>query len=361
MPHLMYHEICDEPRAAVETLEACRAVLPALVQRVRPGDRKAVVAMGCGSSYYGGLTLSYALATLGGIPSLTASALDFESYVLPALPADTLVVAFSQSGETWETVHAAEEARKSGHSVVALTNQPTGTLGRLADGIIPLRAGEEHAAGTKSVLTQGLAACAFALETSKNRSGSGLWELCCRDLEAAERIVRCSLEETEALSKLVRILVREEHAFIVGPGPMYPLALQAANMLKEVGQIHAEAFEVVEFRHGPLEYLGEGDTLVLLAHRESPLIDEVVRLATLAKQVKARVVVVGHVSDSQADLLGDDALVIALDSASELGGSVLWLPAFHVVGYQLAVAKGRNPDHFRHIVKTWRSPDPSRG
>ena len=360
MPHIMYREILDEPRAAVDTLRLLQTVLPELVQRVRPADRKAVVAIGCGSSYFNALTLRYALAMLAGMPSSAKSALDFESYVLPTLPSDTLVVAFSQSGETWETVRAAEKAAKCGHSVVAVTNHRASTLGRLADGIIPLMAGEEYAAGTKSVLTQGLAALAFALEVGGG-GGRPFFDPYRRDLEAAERIVRISSEPTEGLFKLINILVESEHAFIAGPGPMHPLALQAANILKEVGHIHAEALEVVEFRHGPLEYLREGDTLVLLAHSESPLFDEVLRMVTLAKQAKARVVVIGHDPGSRADSLGDEAIVIELEADTELGGSVLWLPTFHVLSYRMAVEKGRNPDQFRHIVKTWRSPDQPTG
>ena len=45
--------------------------------------------------------------------------------------------------------------------------------------------------------------------------------------------------------------------YVLGRGPSYPIALEAALKLKETCAIHAEAYSAAEVMHGPLELVGE--------------------------------------------------------------------------------------------------------
>jgi glutamine---fructose-6-phosphate transaminase (isomerizing) len=78
-----------------------------------------------------------------------------------------VVVALSQSGQTPEIVRLAEEAKRAGAHVVALTNDPGSGLARTSDLTVDLRSGPELAVpATKSVTSQMLAVLAVAAGVS---------------------------------------------------------------------------------------------------------------------------------------------------------------------------------------------------
>lgn len=51
---------------------------------------------------------------------------------------------------------------------------------------------------------------------------------------------------------------QNEHAFFIGRGPMYPVALEGALKLKEISYIHAEGYHAAELKHGPIALLQKG-------------------------------------------------------------------------------------------------------
>ena len=71
------------------------------------------------------------------------------------LEPQTLVMAFSQSGETADVLRAVELLRAPGNPVLAVTNAPHSTLARTADAVLPCHAGPEiGVAATKTFTAQ---------------------------------------------------------------------------------------------------------------------------------------------------------------------------------------------------------------
>jgi glucosamine--fructose-6-phosphate aminotransferase (isomerizing) len=69
---------------------------------------------GCGSSYYAGIAGKYAIEEFAKIPSSAVPALEFVHYASSAIGAESLVICFSQSGETIETLKALRKAKERG-------------------------------------------------------------------------------------------------------------------------------------------------------------------------------------------------------------------------------------------------------
>ena len=56
--------------------------------------------------------------------------------------------------------------------------------------------------------------------------------------------------------------------FVIGRGPGYAVAIEAALKLKETCGIHAEAFSAAEVRHGPMALVRRGFPLLCLAQND---------------------------------------------------------------------------------------------
>ncbi|MGE5553562.1 MAG: SIS domain-containing protein [Betaproteobacteria bacterium] len=353
MEDYMFLEMSETPEVVRRLVEG-HETLDRVVERVAAAKPKSFLFTGCGSSYYAGLTGTYASHQLVRIPGFPLSALDFLHYRSVGVGAGTILFALSQSGETAETVRAAQAAHRNGAQVVAVTNNADSALGKLAAGTIPLFAGEECGPGTKTVVAETLAIYMFFLKLAQ-RMGTILpvqaeeaWKELARAAEFAQRLQ----EEGRARQDLVRLLSGRQSIFVVGTGPYSALAFQAANVLKETTKLHTEGFEVAEFRHGPLEMVDERAAIISLGVPESPLHRDLLAVCSIGQ--KAGALWVGVTSgDDEATLSSCDVYHL-VPKLSELLGSVLVLSVFQEWSYAMSRGRGFNPNIFRNINKTWR-------
>src|SRR5204863_1032837 len=75
-----------------------------------------------------------------------------------------------------------------------------------------------------------------------------------------------------------------EHLFVIGRGPSYPLALEAALKVKEVSYVHAEGFAGGELKHGVIALIEPGTPCLVLAPCDETYADVI----SGAMQLKAR-------------------------------------------------------------------------
>jgi len=74
-----------------------------------------------------------------------------------------------------------------------------------------------------------------------------------------------------------------EHLYVIGRGPSYPMALEAALKIKEVSYMHAEGFAGGELKHGVIALIEPGTPCVVLAPN-----DETFRAAGAAAAAQSR-------------------------------------------------------------------------
>ena len=346
---------CEMAETAQVVQRLVAAPCPEEALRVaRAKTYDSIVLAGCGSSYFAAITGQYALDALLGRMALAASALDFTFYRTGGVGPGTLFFALSQSGETFETVQAARAAKERGASIIAVTNDLDSTLARLADASIPLLAGEEVGPGTKTVVAETLALYAFVVEwavaegaISPERHAELRKELAEAPGVVAELQRKARLERS-----IAEALAQKRSIAVVGTGPHSALAFQAANVLKETTKIHAEGFEAVEFRHGPLEMIGDGTAVVSLGTPTSPLHDQLRAVCQIAKRAGALWVAVTGEDDGVIPAEADVAFLHP--PMTELLASILTLSVFHQWSYDMAHLRGLDPNVFGNIVKTWK-------
>src|SRR5271156_608777 len=159
--HFMPKEIHEHPRAIADTLQERvangrlleAAFGPAATEVFRRTHNVHIVA--CGTSFHAASVARYFIEQICKIPCAVDIASEYR-YRNPLVPASSLFVTISQSGETADTLAALRLAKQAGYlSWLAICNVPESSLVRESDLVMLTRAGPEiGVASTKAFTTQ---------------------------------------------------------------------------------------------------------------------------------------------------------------------------------------------------------------
>ena len=116
--------------------------------------------LGCGSAYISGCIGAHLIEQLARIPAHAEAASEFR-YRNPVIEQDTLYIAVSQSGETFDTLAAVQEVKRKGGRVLGVVNVVGSTVARECGRGVYLHAGPEIAVVSTKTFT--CTAVAFAL------------------------------------------------------------------------------------------------------------------------------------------------------------------------------------------------------
>jgi glucosamine--fructose-6-phosphate aminotransferase (isomerizing) len=125
----------------------------------------------------------------------------------------------------------------------------------------------------------------------------------------------------------------------------YPVAREAAQKLKEVSYVHAEAYPASELKHGPLALIEpEVPTVAIIPDDE--LLEK--NRATL-EEIKARsgrILAIAH----QVQETADDTVTVPANEP-ELDPILMGIP-LQLLAYHTALALGRDIDKPRNLAKS---------
>ncbi len=356
--HFMQKEIFEQPQAVAETLEgriSTDHVLPnifgvgadAMLQRVRQ-----VHIIACGTSYHAGLVARYQLEELAGIPCMVEVASEYR-YRHPVVPADTLFVVISQSGETADTLAALRHARESGYlASLAICNVPESSVVRAADFVLMTRAGLEIGVASTKAFTTQLVALQLLVLTLARLNGVAAEKIAgwVVDLSRLPEKLNQALALDERIEQLAGKFVQKHHALFLGRGSHYPIAMEGALKLKEISYIHAEAYPAGELKHGPLALIDRDMPVVVVAPNNSLL----QKLISNIEEVRARggemfVFADAHAGASLKERHGE---IIELDTGGALLAPVVLTIPLQLLAYHVAVLRGTDVDQPRNLAKS---------
>src|SRR5215472_16526035 len=123
-------------------------------------DIHRVKILGCGSAYIAGCIGAHVIEQLARLPAHAEPASEFR-YRNPVIERDTLYIAVSQSGETFDTLAAVQEIKRKGGRTLGVVNVVGSTIARECGRGIYLHAGPEVAVVSTKTFT--CTAVAFAL------------------------------------------------------------------------------------------------------------------------------------------------------------------------------------------------------
>jgi glucosamine--fructose-6-phosphate aminotransferase (isomerizing) len=357
-PHFMLKEIYDQPvalRAALQgRIDSSGLVdLPDVLldaRHLRDLDQVTIVA--CGSAWIAGLVTKYAIERLARVRCDVEPSSEFR-YGDPLLDRRTLVIAFSQSGETADTMAAVREARRQGSTVIAVTNVVGSALSMEADGVIYMQSGPEICvAATKTMLTQ--MACGMLLALRLGAARGTLDDEEHRRLTGAmldaPALIEKALELEPQLAEMAQRYSHTRNAMFIGRGVNFPVALEGALKLKEVSYIHAEGYAAGELKHGPIALLDPDVPVVAIATRSRTLAKMVGNIQEVSSR-DAPVIALVSAGENPFDA-GFVRDVVEVPLVDELVSPLVNVVPLQLFAYHVAVARGCDVDQPRNLAKS---------
>ncbi len=231
-------------------------------------DRVTMVA--CGTGYYACMAAKYWFEQIARLPVEIDIASEFR-YREPPVPARTMALYASQSGETADTLAALRYTAGKAAQIVSVINVLESSIARESDIALPILAGPEiGVASTKAFTCQLTVLVLMALRAAQVRG-----EISDEDLRAHLTALRAlpgllshAMEQSGAMESVSRKLAEASDILFLGRGAMYPLALEGALKLKEISYIHAEGYASGELKHGPIALVDNQTPVIVMAPRD---------------------------------------------------------------------------------------------
>ena len=239
----MAAEVAEIPQAARRFLTESRPALWAAAQAMRARDPGLLVTVARGSSDHAATYLKYAVELLAGVPVASVGPSIASIYGRSLRLNNAACIGISQSGRSPDIVEMMRAAGAGGALSVAITNFADSPMAQVSAHCLPLQAGaEQSVAATKTFVTSTLDGLALVAEWQQDA-----------DLLAAVDDLPRAFDAALGLdwSPLAARLSRAQSLFVLGRGPAFAIACEAALKFKETCGLHAEAYSAAEVLHGP--------------------------------------------------------------------------------------------------------------
>ncbi len=330
----MISEILEQPEAIMRTIDEAKNEAMEAARRLK---ERFVYTTGSGSSYHASLVLGRTLMRISGSRVISIQASELPDW-LPNDLADSALVAFSQSGESKDVLMAVRRFRELNQAapIIGITNTPASTLAKLSDQVILTRAGEERAvAATKSYTTQ--LAASFLLSVSLSSIHGREVNHLTTELELLTEKVNRSIDASRSPAHdLAPKIAEKPVGFVLGKGPNYPTALEAALKLRETSNLHYVGYAAREFLHGPIQLVDRGTPVIFLNWKE-------------VREVVQKVSSFG----GEPLLVGEDG-DFSLPTTEYEFSPVLMVIPMQLLSYEVSILRGLDPDKPEKLSKVVR-------
>jgi glucosamine--fructose-6-phosphate aminotransferase (isomerizing) len=356
--HYMLKEIHEQPRALADTLSErvaggrllAAAFGPDANEIFRRAHNVHIVA--CGTSFHAASVARYFIEQIAKVTCSVDIASEYR-YRSPLVPANSLFVTISQSGETADTLAALRLAKQSGYlATLAICNVPESSLVRESDLVMLTRAGPEIGVASTKAFTTQLAALGMLVVALAKHHGADAE----RERGLVTRLIELPgmVEKTLALDAVVKKLAErfadKRHALFLGRGALYPIAMEGALKLKEISYIHAEAYPAGELKHGPLALVDADMPVVTVA----PNNDLLEKLKSNLMEVRARGGELFVFADPESGIKPSDGVTVIEmpKSVTYVQAPVVYTIPLQLLAYHVAILRGTDVDQPRNLAKS---------
>ncbi|MBM4166257.1 MAG: glutamine--fructose-6-phosphate transaminase (isomerizing) [Ignavibacteria bacterium] len=357
--HFMLKEIHEQPESIRNTMRgrlleeegtAKLGGLDSVVEKIVNARR--IILVGCGTSWHAGLVGEYMLEQYAQIPVEVEYASEFR-YRNPILYKDDVVFFISQSGETFDTAAALQEAKQRGATCLGICNVVGSTIPRASNSGVYIHAGPEiGVASTKAFTSQLVALALITLMIARKkktiRKDEGQ-QIVKELLSLPEKVAKV----IEATTSQVRYIAEEfsdaTNFLYLGRGYNFPVALEGALKLKEISYIHAEGYPAAEMKHGPIALIDHNMPVVCIAPKDSTY-EKVLSNIQEVRVRNGRIIAVANHDDEEISKLSEH--VIRIPQTLDFLAPILSIIPLQLLSYYMAVKRGCNVDMPRNLAKS---------
>lgn len=357
--HFMLKEILEQPRAMEDSLRGRLDREQGDIQGREiglsdafAGDVQRVVLLACGTSHHAAMIGRYLFEELAQVPATVELASEFRGRN-PMVSSSDLVVAVSQSGETLDTLVAAQEAKARGATVLAIANVIGSAIPRMADAAFYTHAGPEIGVASTKCFTTQLANLTMLAIWMGRRRGTLAADRAEHLVEQMARLPHVMRDVLHGTRQLVANLAKRHSdardVLFLGRGLSFPIALEGALKLKEVSYVHAEGYAAGEMKHGPIALIDSAVPVLVLMPQDRWYARTRSNLQE-ARARDARVIAVATEGDEHARRVSDD--LVEIPEVSEELTPLLTVLPLQLFAYYVADFKGTDVDQPRNLAKT---------
>ena len=239
----MAHEVAEIPEAAARFLSQSAVAVADAAGAMKTADPALLVTVARGSSDHAATYLKYAVELLAGVPVASVGPSIASIYRRPLKLGKAACIGISQSGQSPDIVEMIRSARAGGALTISITNHADSPMAQASAACLPLQAGTERSvAATKTFVISVLAGLSLLAEWQEDA-----------DLRAAVAAAPEAFAQALVLDwgPLAARLSRAQSLYVLGRGPAFAIASEAALKFKETCGLHAESFSAAEVLHGP--------------------------------------------------------------------------------------------------------------
>ena len=355
-PHFMLKEIYEQPVSLRNALRLQQRYIDLLSAFMDRG--KELFLMAAGTSYYACTAASYMFSRLSRLSTYPVIASEFIDQYGSSLGIDSVVVAVSQSGETYDTLQAVEHARMRAATVLGVTNTVYSTLSRRARAYISQQSGPEiGVAATKTFTSQLMVLSQLALRLARTKgkiSQDEVDELDAKMQEIPDVVEEVLKRHGESIKDLVDKYAGEKLFVFLGRGISSATALEGRLKLLELTYIPSLAYPAGESKHGPISVIEDGVPVVFVCPRGNSRKNIVGSIMEM-KARGARIISICEEGDKNIIELSDDVVEMPV-GIPELLSPIPYIVPLQLFAYHLAVKKGLDPDMPRNLAKSVTVP-----
>lgn len=336
--YYMLKEIVEQKHTIREASSYTEEELSPLVDTIK--NSRNVYTIGAGTAYYASAQCAYFLRTIANINAIELKSYEIDSYKDIFSP-DDIVIVFSQSGETADTIEALEIAKENQVKIASLVNMVGSTITRLSDYPYYSRSGPEICVASTKAFTaqQAWGIMLSAAIRGEYKKYKDLINTVSSNLEKY-----FSDELFTQIRELVNVIKNKEHFFVLGRGQNYYLALEAALKVKEITYKHFEGFASGELKHGVIALIEKGTPVFIIIPDDSNYNN----MLSSAAEVKARGAYVIGVGSKDNELFDNFIKTINVEEIDPLVNVI----PFQLLSYFMALGLGNNPDRPRNLAKS---------
>jgi glutamine---fructose-6-phosphate transaminase (isomerizing) len=301
--------------------------------------------VGCGTSYYAAQVGKYIIEHLTHLPVEAHQAFAFALYTEPALLNEkALVIGVSTTGTTESVCNALEFARLSGAVTLAFTATPGSKITEISHTTILTGGRVTIAVKTETYLQSLICLYLFGIHLANNLSLLSPQEVeyWHNQIHQAEEITRrFFVKQQPEIDRLVDLYASTDMVFVVGTGPNFGTAEEAALKVVEIAKMYSVSEEMENFFHGYDRELNENSPMFFLAPKGRAF-DRMLDFLTYNRKVGTPSIVLMNEDNSDVRRVADHVILLE-GQLNEFSTPLIYIAPVYLFGYHMAVKRGFDP------------------
>lgn len=251
----MFDYVVETPETVLNNINKSKELTESLVNYYSSKQFKRIVIVASGSSYNGSLCAKEFVSKVLKKEVKVVNPFTFVHYENDVTE-DDLVLVFSQSGRSTNSIEAIEKIKERGVKAIGITADVHSDFEDICDMVIDWGVDVEKVGYvTKGVVTLALYLMLFAVEAAlatgviDQKEADG-WKDEMRKAMDAHKELQAS--SAKFIERHQRDLVGMRNIWLISAGSGLAVAIEGALKIGETVHLHATAYECEEFLHGPV-------------------------------------------------------------------------------------------------------------